>query len=511
MAGNPLITTLQYVAGTRPAFRLSEILPHLDSPTTIDEIYHAVGPHLASLGLVATRSGNDVEITRILPALPYLPSETERTRTDMFLTGGQLPSGLTDAIERYIAMKTGKAWNDPVVLDRLRRAITAQKDDYWRPLGHRALKYTSGYSVLGYLAYHLPVYFMQMEHLLAHLAQEGYLKKTMTVLDAGTGPGVVPFAIADFLSRLEGVTASVWSLERSEEHIEAFLFLRDSFVPRGGRVSIKPPKKTDLRDPLPASLPKKIDLAIFSNVLNELPDSSDDAQARIIEQVAERLAPDGTIVIIEPADEENATRMRTLVAGLHDRRLRIHAPCRFIWGTPCPAPRCWSFTTAPPIHPTRLMEALAAAGERYRYINTDIKYCYAILRPQGYPDKGYRIPRGTKSLRLSKLHLHTGHRVNVTATKTSGELGDKKTHLFKVCDGTAKTPVYAVLPEYHRTPGNDAILSASYGAVLELQGVLVRYNSEHDAYNLLVNRNTQVKRVGELGIQMRRKESEDFL
>lgn len=497
MAGKPLIATLQYVAGTRPAFRISEILPYLDAPATVEETYRAVAPHLASLGLVATLHGDDVEITRFLPASPYLPSETERARTDTFLAGGQLPSGLTDAIERYIAKKTGKAWNDPVVLDRLRHAITAQKDDYWRPSGRRALNYTSGYSVLGYLAYQLPVYFMQTEHLLAFLAQEGYLKKKMTILDAGTGPGVVPLAIADFWSRLDSATASVWSLERSEEHIEAFLFLRDAFVPRGGRISIKPPKKADLRDPLPATIPKKIDLAVFSNVLNELPDSSDDARAKIVERVAERLAPDGAIVIIEPADEENAIRMRALVAGLHDRGLRIHAPCRFIWGSPCPAaPRCWSFTTAPAIRPTHLMEALAAGGESYRYINTDIKYCYALLRPQGYPDKGYRVPRGAKSLRLSKLHLHTGHRVNLIAAKMSRDLGDQKTHLFKVCDGTAKTPVYAVLPEYHCTPGNEAILSAAYGAVLDMQGVLVRYNPSHDAYNLLVNRNTVVRPLG---------------
>jgi len=49
-----------------------------------------------------------------------------------------------------------------------------------------------------------------------------------------------------------------------------------------------------------------------------------------------------------------------------------------------------------------------------------------------------------------------------------------------------------VLPSYHITPENDLITSAPYGSILELRNVLVRYNKTHDAYNLLVSRNTKV-------------------
>jgi SAM-dependent methyltransferase len=387
----------------------------------------------------------------------------------------------------------GRDWTDPAILERLRKAIVAQKDDYWKPTHKRSLQYTKGYSVLGYLAYHFPVYFMQTEYLLAKLAQDGILKERMTILDIGTGPGVVPLAIADFWSRLDSGEASVYSVERSEEHIEAFLALREAFVPRGGRVSLKPPIKADITALDPAHLPEKIDLLVFSNVLNELPDLTLEARAGIVETIAERLSPGGSILIVEPADEENATRMRTLVALLHTRGLSIHAPCSFIWGTPCTAPRCWSFASAPPITVTRLMETLARCDEPFRYVNTDIKYSYAILRRDGPRRSGYRVGPRSKFLRLSKLHLHVGNRVNVAAVKMSGELGDTKNHLYKVCDGTAKTPVYAVLPAFHRTPENDALTSAPYGTVLEMRGVLVRYNKAHDAYNLLISRNTTIQ------------------
>jgi hypothetical protein len=138
------------------------------------------------------------------------------------------------------------------------------------------------------------------------------------------------------------------------------------------------------------------------------------------------------------------------------------------------------------------MERLAQCDEPFRYINTDIKYAYVILRKDRTVQHPYRVPPRAKFARLSKLHLHVNRRINVIAAKMSQELGDQKTHVFKLCDGTAAKPVYAVLPVYHITPENNGIVSAPYGAVLELRNVLVRYNKAHDAYNLLVTRHTVI-------------------
>ena len=212
------------------------------------------------------------------------------------------------------------------------RAIVAQKDDYWKPVEKRSLQYTKAYSVLGYLAYHFPVYFMQTEHLLAMLARDGLLKKSMTILDIGTGPGVVPLAIADFWSRLDGAKADVYSVERSEEHIEAFLYLRDRFVPKGGKVSVKPPVKADITASDPVKIPQQVDLLVFSNVLNELSDKSPEERADIVMHYAERLAPDGTILIVEPAEETVSTQLRVLSLALKKRGLDHPQPLHVYLG-----------------------------------------------------------------------------------------------------------------------------------------------------------------------------------
>jgi SAM-dependent methyltransferase len=495
MAENQLISTVKYVAATKPSFFLSEIIPYLDDPLPLDKLFRIISPELSSLGLMVKKSRGDFEIVRIPPARPYLLNQEESERHRVFFSQRIIPPALAQGIERFITKKVGKDWNDPVIIERLRRAIVAQKDDYWKPSHKRSLKYTKGYSVLGYLAYHFPVYFMQTEHLLLQLARDGLLKKSMTILDVGTGPGVVPFAIADFYSRLDDAQATIYSVERSDEHIEAFTYLRDVIVPKGGKVSIKSPVKTDFRSTDMARLPKNIDLVIFSNALNELSEAPVESRADIVARIAGNLAPDGSILIVEPADEENATRMRSLTIALQKNGLFIHSPCSFIWGSTCTAPRCWSFETAPSIRLPRLMETLAHCEDSYRYVNTDIKYSYTILRSDGMRKENFRVPGGSKFLRLSKLHLHTGKRINVVSLKMSGELGDARSHVFKICDGTAKTPVYAVLPSYHITPENDLITSAPYGSILELRNVLVRYNKAHDAYNLLVNRNTKVSPV----------------
>ena len=279
---------------------------------------------------------------------------------------------------------------------------------------------------------------------------------------------------------------------KRQEHIEAFTYLRNACVPLGGRVSVKRPVKTDSRSLDRVKLPDTFDLLVFSNVLNELVDPATDVQADIVTQLSKRLALDGSILIVEPADEENATRMRTLTVTLLKRGLSMFGPCSFLWGSTCTAPRCWSFETAPAIRVPRLMETLACCEGSYRYVNTDIKYSYAILRTDSQKRKSYHLSAGSRFLRFSKLHLHVGKRINVAGIKMSAELGNARSHVLKLCDGTAKTPVYAVLPSYHITPENDLIISAPYGSILELQNVLVRYNRQHDAYNLLVNRNTRI-------------------
>jgi len=493
MAAKQFLSTVKYVAGTKPAFLLSEIAAYLDEPLSVGQMYALLQPHLAGLGLAAQETGEDYMISRNLPSPPYVLNAAEEKRLNAYLSLGSMPSALEEAIEQYIARKTGKEWSDPVVLERLRRAIVSQKDDYWKPADKRSLQYTKGYAVLGYLTYHFPVYFMQARYLLAQLARDGLLKQEMTILDLGTGPGVIPLAIEDFWRCLDSARGTVQSIERSKENVEAFGALARSVATNNSQITIEPPKGADITSPGDVPFPDRVDLMVFSNVLNELAALPVAGRADIVMEYAKRLAPDGTILIIEPAEEATSTGLRVLALALKKRGLSIYAPCTFVWGTNCTPDRCWSFQTAPPIRPTRIMNTLAACNEPFRYVNTDIKYSYVMLRTDGKVRTSCSIQKGTKALRLSKIHLNVGKRITVVAAKISEDLGDAETHIFRLCDGSAEKPVYAVLPAFHIMPSNRELESAPYGTVLEIRDVLVRYNAAHDAYNLLVSRNTGIR------------------
>ncbi|WP_292366082.1 MULTISPECIES: small ribosomal subunit Rsm22 family protein [unclassified Methanoculleus] len=417
-----------------------------------------------------------------------------RERQLAFFEKPEVPDYIQRIVESYIEKKTAKSWDDPVVLDRMRNTILAQKSRYWK---EKRVSYRKAYQVLGYLAYHAPVYLVQFEHILWQVIDRGLAKPRMRILDLGTGPGVVPLAVIDLFGRVRSGSAEIYAVERSEEHLEAY----NALVPaaaaaRGNAVRVEKPIRADIGALEAGDLPDRIDLMVFSNVLNELRHLDIERRADLVVSLAERLAPDGTIIVVEPADLANSTAMRRTVRAIADRGLTIYSPCSFIRGTACNPARCWTFEQKGDIRPTRLMERLASGKGGYRFMNVDIKYSSALLRRDAKTQHAYRVPPGAKFARLSHLRRHRDKKINVVAALMSGNLGDNRTKVYKVCDGTPADPVYAVVPATLRGTNRDALEGLAYGDIVHLYGVFVRFNRDHDAYNLVVLPGTRIEPVG---------------
>jgi hypothetical protein len=103
------------------------------------------------------------------------------------------------------------------------------------------------------------------------------------------------------------------------------------------------------------------------------------------------------------------------------------------------------------------------------------------------------MPKRAPFLPLSALSKHTGKRVNVAGSVMSGDLGDRKTHVFLFCDGSPSRPAYVVLPHHAVTPDNRSLLSVPYASIMELRKVLVRWNPKYQAFNLLVSRTSRAR------------------
>ncbi len=494
MTERDTVAALKRLAGAKPEFRLSELLEDPGKGQSLERLAGEIRPHLDGLGLTLRPAGDDYVISRRPADGPFTVSDIGQLRQLAFFRDPGVPDYIQQLVESYIGRKTGKAPDDPVVLDRMANAILAQKSQYWK---ERQVSYRKAYPVLGYLAYHAPVYLVQFEHIFWQLIGQGLAKPHMRILDVGTGPGVVPLAVIDLLGRIGSGSAEIYAVERSEEHFEAY----NALVPaaaeaQGNAVQVHKPIRGDIGALAARDLPDRIDLIVFSNVLNELRHLDIEGRADLVAALADRLAPDGTIVVVEPADLANSTAMRQTVRAIANRGLTIHSPCSFIWGTACNPERCWTFEQKGDIRPTRLMERLAGGANAYRFTNVDIKYSSALLRKDKKTQQAYRVPPGAKFARFSHLNRHRDKKINVVAALMSGNLGNNRTKVYKICDGTPADPVYAVVPATLRGTNRDALEGLAYGDIVRLYGVLVRFNRDHDAYNLVVLPGTRIEPVG---------------
>jgi SAM-dependent methyltransferase len=493
MSRRDLFGAVRSMAHERDTFLLSELQEGPGKRVKLRELRRILEPRLGFLDLLGDERGEDLLISRSPPANPVLPSRSALEADGAFLGRPFIPPRIQGLIESYIGRKTGKDHDDPVVLDRIRAAIRAQKGEYWDQARERPISYRAGYRVLAYLAYQFPVVFVQSLHLLHDMAGDGLLKDRMRVLDAGSGPGTVPLAITEAWGRLSPGDVQIFALEQETENLEAYRSLVPAFAEGNTAVQVEEPIQADLRSVEPDDLPVELDLIVFGNVLNELRELSPGERAALVGKIAGSLAEDGTILILEPADLENSVALRNLTHALGKEGLSVTAPCTALWNTACRPDRCWSFREAPPVTPPRFMSLLASSEDGYRYLNTDIKFSYALLSKEGRTRENYRIPRGAKALRLSTLQRHLKHRVNVIVAKMSGDLGGGRGHyVYKVCDGTPQKPVFAVVPS-HRAAHARALIEGRYGGIVGLENTLVRFNAARDAFNLFVDRFTRVK------------------
>jgi hypothetical protein len=70
MTEKQLIATIKYISAIKPAFFLSEIIPYLDEPMPVHQLFRIISPELSALGLMAKKTNGDFEIIRIPPAQP---------------------------------------------------------------------------------------------------------------------------------------------------------------------------------------------------------------------------------------------------------------------------------------------------------------------------------------------------------------------------------------------------------------------------------------------------------
>jgi SAM-dependent methyltransferase len=228
---------------------------------------------------------------------------------------------------------------------------------------------------------------------LAELAGRGVLpgRRPLKVVDVGAGAGAMSFGIAAFLSSAIEVTA----YDRDGAALE--IFAEASAAMTGITVT------TIVSDLEALELPRDaFDLAAAGSVLNELPE---DAAWTLLRELVDAIAPDGAVIVIEPALRETARRLhrlrdRAIEAGI----AHVFAPCTRSCA-PCTAladERDWCHEDRRVILPSRAREIARATGLR----EAGLKFAYLVLRrardPLIAPVRGRRAFRVVSHMLDSK-------------------------------------------------------------------------------------------------------------
>lgn len=248
-----------------------------------------------------------------------------------------------------------------------------------------------------YRSYFLPVNLSKIQVLLDELPSDsctGAPDRPMAVLDLGCGPGTGSVALLDWLwhrSPERVPSLSMLAADTSLAPLQDCKRLWDAYCQEIGIANAGLRCLTgNLEHPLKGDLGKQIvrggpyDLIILANCLNELCAAATDPpaeRAAVVTQLLPFLAPQGTIMIVEPALRQTARALHQVRNHLLKQGLcTVYSPC--LHEGACPAldhPDDWCHEERPWETPP----AIAAIDHEVGFIKDALKFAYLLLRTDG--------------------------------------------------------------------------------------------------------------------------------
>ncbi|MEM4781173.1 MAG: class I SAM-dependent methyltransferase [Halalkalicoccus sp.] len=418
-----------------------------------------------------------------------------------------VPGRYLDRLEGLLVERFGRDWGDGESGDALRTEIRRLKERYYR---QRSVEYDYE-TALGYAIYHLPDYYAAIQYVLHELGGRRLLPSTLRVLDVGAGVGGPALGLAEYT---EGALVEYHAVEPSAAADVLEELLGDaprnvhSTVHRTTAEAFDPAVVTSHANGEDSTgSGGEYDLIVFANVLSELAEP-----AAVLTDYLEHLASDGSAIALAPADKNTATDLREIeraaVDGPDGNEYTVYAPTLRLWPDRTPTNREWSFDRKPDLGVPEIQRRLdegrragtggdvgdedgvraPATGE---FVNVDVQYAYSILRQDGRR----RVEATASPERFAPLaesERHVTDRIDCLAVKLSRSLSDSNP-LFLLGDGSQSVDHYAVVTR--ETALNRPLLEADYGDVLAFESVLVLWNADEEAYNLVVDEETVIDRV----------------
>ncbi len=302
-------------------------------------------------------------------------------------------------LSRLVSVERGEAFRALCgAVTSLSRMFTREREALTRDRGSQAADYLADETLRrGYLAYFLPVNLAKVQALLDELPAmkevTGAPRPPFRVLDLGCGPGTASLGVLDWLRHVKfgrERPIEVVAVDRSRPALVETERLWNEYRQLAGGLDARLlPTQADLERAgslkhLSASGPDRFDLIVMANTLNELFGTARNPiarRAKLISTLLDLLAPQGSLLVIEPAlrgVSRDLHRVRDVLVA--EQSCTVYSPC--LHEGPCPAlinqddwcheERPW---TPPPL--------VAAIDREVGFIKDALKFSYLILRKDG--------------------------------------------------------------------------------------------------------------------------------
>ncbi len=248
-----------------------------------------------------------------------------------------------------------------------------------------------------YLRYFLPVNLSKIQVLLDEMPQgwpDQASGRSIRILDVGSGPGVGALAVLDWFHqhrpdrvsdlRVVAIDVSIEALKQARQLWA--IYGRESGAAGGRLITHEGNLERSLKGVWLSQVEEQTpyDLIIAANCLNELfSRTADTAEARVelVTQLLAKLAPSGTLMIVEPALRDTSRALHQLRDHLiQEKRCTIYSPC--LHEDSCPAlvnPFDWCHEERGWEPPSGIQKIDEAVG----FIKDALKFSFLLLRKDG--------------------------------------------------------------------------------------------------------------------------------
>ena len=297
---------------------------------------------------------------------------------------------------------------------------------------------------LSYLIYYLPANLFKIWKPLLDLQLKNMLKPNLRVLDIGTGPGSIPIGIIEYYSLIARTFPDqkfkiIFSLVDAQKEFtdiaNSIILYVSNYIPDNLTIVVDRIENSFVQSENDYSHFGKYDIITFSNFMTFNESTNTDNGYNIIRTFKKFLNDDGSIIIIEPADEINCKNFKKLRNEIVNTGLmNIFSPCIGVWNKKthydC---NCFnmvrSFWNTPDIYKLLSQKGLKKGSKNF------VPFNYVVFRKDN--NKKYAAEKNQKGFTLlSEIHGKNNEVVNIMALIRTAIYNKSGSLSISLCDGT---------------------------------------------------------------------------